>query len=297
MRKNNLSVISFFAFVLSLILVTTSCTQEHKKNANQQGIEAVDSLNSTKSIMQFMHNKSLVYTKYKLPLPVDFYKYLREKKPAFDERILDPRTNLDRFKRKVDKAINLGFYSADLAYSSILENKEEAVEYFNVTQQLSKDLKIDIGYSETMVDRFHKNLDSPDSLYSISNDIYWKTCNYLEENEDVNILPFIIVGSWLESVNLTINAFPNSGENQDIVRMVEVQGQAIDNLIEYLYCTMLDLKVFAVNADIQRLSNHLKDLKKSYDKLKENGGMNSLLYDEISQKYRVIREQYLFEDY
>ncbi len=285
------------ATIALLIILASACNQEDKKNeSNNQGIVPVDSLNSSKSIMQYMHNQSLVYTKYKLPLPVDLYQYLRENKPAFDKNILNPRENTNRFKRNVDKAINLGFYSADLAYCSILENKEEAIEYFKVTQQLSIDLKIDIGYSEAMVERFNRNLESPDSLYTISNDIYWKTCNYLEENEDVNILPFIIVGSWLESVYLSINAFPNSGENKDIVKMVEVQAPAIDNLIEYLYRTMLDMKVFAVNADIQKFSNMLKDIRKSYDKLEESG-MTSILYDEITQKYRVYREQYLFVEY
>jgi hypothetical protein len=289
--------LSILFATLSVLFAISACnTGEKKTDVNNQGVVGVDSLNSSKSIMQYMHNQSLVYTKYKLPLPVDLYQYLREKEPKFDKSILNSRENLKRFKRNVDKAINLGFYSADLAYCSILENKEEAVEYFKATQQLSIDLKIDIGYSEAMVDRFHANLGDPDSLYAISNDVYWKTCNYLEDNEDVNILPFIIVGSWMESVYLTINAFPNSGGNSDIVKMVEVQGPAIDNLIEYLYRTMLDMKVFAVNADIQKVSNMLKDIRKSYDKLDE-GGMTSILYDEITQKYRTYREQYQYLEY
>ncbi|MCK5536455.1 MAG: hypothetical protein KAI79_06475 [Bacteroidales bacterium] len=297
MKKYTQLKFSFLFAIFSIFMFGISCNSETKQSdVNVQGIEEVDSLNSNKSIMQYMHNQSLVYTKYKLPLPVDLYQYLREKEPAFDASVLNPRETYDRFKRKVDMAINLGFYSADLAYCSILENKEEAVEYFKVTQILAANLKIDIGYSETMVERFHANLSEADSLYSISNDIYWKTCNYLEENEDVNVLPFIIVGSWLESVYLTINAFPSSGENPDIVKMVEMQAPAIDNLIEYLYRTMLDMKVFAVNSDIQRVSNMLKDIRKSYDKLEE-GGMTSILFDEIIQKYRSYREQYLFEEY
>lgn len=284
------------ASLLLIITVLLACGTGPENENVKSEMQGMDSLNSEKSIAAYMEGKSLVYTKYKLPLSVSLFELIRDSKPEFEPEILNSRDNLDRFTRDVDKAINLGFYSADLAYCSILENNEAAVDYFRTTKKLAEELNIAIGYSEAMVDRFQMNMDNHDSLYHLSNTIYWRTCNYLEENEDVNILPFIIVGSWLESVYLTIYSFENAAENNKVIEQVAAQKQAVDNLIEYLYQTMLDMKVFNVNADIQRMSNHLKDLKVSYDKL-EDEGMTSLLFDEIKHKYRAIREKYLFEEY
>lgn len=277
--------------LLATAIFMVSCQGNNQENGN---LNPNDSLGTGSNILP--EGQSLVYTKYKLPLPVEMYKFVKESNPGFKKEILNSIEDLNRFPKNVDKAVNLGMYSADLAYCTILGQKELAVEYFRATKQLAESLHIAEGYSEAMIERFNNNLDNNDSLYQISNSIYWKTCNYLEANEDVNVLPFIIFGSWLESVYLTMHSYDNPAENQKVLEQVAVQANSVDNLIEYMYQTMLDMKVFNVNSDIQRVSNSLKDLKVSYDKVRVEG-MTSLLFDEIKRKYDTLRDQYLFEPY
>ena len=251
----------------------------------------IDSL----TFVESLNSKSLVYTKYKLPLPVELYRFLKSKKVKFNKELLNPIENVENYHTIVSKAINLGFYSSDLAYCTVFGQNQESLVYFFTTKDLSGELNISVGYSQATIDQFNANLENTDSLYKIATNGYWKTCNYLEGNQDVNVLPFIIVGTWIESIHLAVNSSDKNTKKQ-VMQIVAHQKESLNNLIQYIYDTMLDMKVFKVNNHIQRVAGQLKDLQFSFDKIKageKSMEVSEEVFNEISSKIQTIRSYYI----
>jgi hypothetical protein len=242
-------------------------------------------------------HSSVFYTKYKLPLPVELYLALKEEDIPFNKDILTDPKSVDKAVTSVSKAMNLGFYSSDLAYCTVFDQNKDAADFFEVTKRLSEDLKINVGYTQETVDRFHRNINNSDSLYEIASQNYWKTCDFLEETQHINVLPFIIVGSWVESMHLSIHAIEKAPSNEvSIMNRVAAQRAPLGQLIEYLYKTLVDIKVFKINQDIQRIVKELMELQVIYEQLDQNEEgvvITKKQFEQIAEKVAKIRVDYI----
>lgn len=196
MKKSTFNLLIVVTFSLSFVFF--SCNNGQKSNGKNQNVEVQNSFSDSKG-------KSAVYTKYGLPLPVEVAKLLKEKDIEFRMDLMNPTENADRYFTDLSKAINLGFYSSDLAYCTIYDKGQESVNYFSVSIELAGDLDITEGYNENVLNRTYDNLNNNDTLCFIAAEAYWVTCRHLEKNNKINILPYIIVGSWLESQYIFAN--------------------------------------------------------------------------------------------
>jgi len=230
------------------------------------GAPSDDNQNNTSPPQLAVAYKSIVYTQYNLPLPVDLYLFLRQNRSIFDSTLLHAPDKSKSYTTEVTKAINLGFYSSDLAYCAVFESNRKAVQYMEVTKQLANELSIDKGYNESIIQRGYQNINNSDSLQDIATKAYWEACNYLESNKKVNILPFIIVGSWIESVYLAANSYTPAISEVELRTKLTEQNESLNNLLKYLVDVMADSNAFELNREIQVLINQLTALKVVYEK-------------------------------
>lgn len=292
MKHINL-ILSLIVFVFGTI-VFSACNNTEPTENNDQEIK-VEEIQDEKLAETVVGKNSVVYTKYDLPLPSDLYVYLKNNDYDFNKSLLVPTENATKLISDVRKAINLGIYSSNLGYCTVFRQNQESLEYFETTQKISEDLNIMVGYNEEMVERFNSNVENIDSLKTIANEAYWKTCNYLEENQDANVLPFIIFGNWLESMYMICNSVDGTERDLKLINQVAKQKNPLDNLIEYYYETMIDIKVIKLHEDIQKVSAHLKDVAESYDKMKLEENDNEATraaFNEIKEKINNLREFY-----
>lgn len=237
----------------------------------------------------------LVYTRYNLPLPVELYQFLRESEQSFNQKLMNPVENITRYNTSTVQAFNFGVYASDLAYSTVFEQNQQAILYFNTTKELAGKLHIARGYDQEIIDRMNRNMNNNDSLHHIASNAYWNACNYLEANDQINILPFIVVGGWVESMHLAINSANLENPQQEIVVKIARQRQSLENLMQYLIDVMMDSNTFEVNEDVQELGGKFTRLREIYDSLGENPSQSitpekmRLIAKEIS----VMRSSYI----
>jgi len=278
--------------ILSIIVVTTlvnTCTIDDSK----EKIDAeLDSILSRQSASE----PNLVVTKYKLPLPADIFLSLKVENKHFNKELLNPVSRLSKYNTSISKAINFGVYAADLAYCTVFDQYQESFLYFLSTKKLADDLRIHKGYSQAIIDRMNNNRANPDSLLTIATNTYWKACEYLEENENINILPFIVASGWLESVYLGVENIDLKKKDSILPEIVAKQRKSLNSLTEYLFEVMLDSNTFEVNEDIQEMAIKLADLKISFDKLDQNPKetvMTQEQVNEIKGKLNSIRNEFI----
>jgi len=267
MKKLLLNAFFFLSILFSLTLV--ACSGSAENDEQQQTTDSLINEEITDSLAQnFVYEDGVVYTKYNLPLPVDLFLSLKETNSTFNSEILNAPQNAGLYNTSIIKAVNFGIYAADLAYCNIFEKNQDAIIYFHVTKQLADELNIDKGYDESIIERLEANIANSDSLNKIATKSYWDACNYLEKNDNINILPFIVSGGWVETMYLAINS---NDSNEKMMQKVASQKTSLENLMKYLYDVMMDSNTFIVNEDVQDLGFKFAELKKIYDQLETSG--------------------------
>jgi hypothetical protein len=169
---------------------------------------------------------------YQVPTPNELFAVLKNSNVAYNRENLSDVANASNYLTKGSKALNFGVYTADLAYVTSLGKMDDASKFFETIRSLSKDLKIENAVDEVIMKRLQTNLESSnaDSLFYLSNETYYNAYSYLEENNRRDVLALIVVGGWIEGLNIILNLEPYS-ENSEICQRIADQKLTLENLL------------------------------------------------------------------
>ncbi len=206
--------------------------------------------------------KCNIIEKYQIPLPTNLLDTSYLGQPEFSQ--LYPTDSVVRLIKSYNKAFYFGIYTADLTYALIYDNRALFYQYYATVLQLSNDLGIKETFTSEMLDRFRENYQS-DTVEMIIRQSITKTCRFLDQNNQIGILPFMIVGSWAESIYLIIgNAIYNQDVPMDIYRTIAQQNQVIDKLKKFLDDNLLAVEDYNLSMALHKLINDLDTIKQTY---------------------------------
>lgn len=222
----------------------------------------------------------------KIPSPIELLSFIYDANAKFNKENLNSVDNRTKYITNQKKAINLGIYATDLGYCTVFKQNKETFSFFSVTKKMADELGLTEGFDEKIVKRIDQNMSNSDSLYQISNDSYSTAIRFLEQQGQGNLLPLMITGAWVESVNIAVKSVDKFDANNEIVIRIADQGLLLENILEMYKSLGEDTK----EADIY---NKLLDLQQSFDKLYDNTDqiITSRQFDEISSKIKAIRAQ------
>ena len=171
---------------------------------------------------------------YQVPSPNDLFNVLKDADISYNKDILNDLSLVETFNTKKSKALNFGVYAADLAYVSSLGQIGDASNFFETIRALSKELEIENAMNDVIYARIQENLDAsnPDSLFSLSNETYYKAYAYLDDNDRGDVLGMIVVGGWIEGLNIILNV-QEYEENSDVVQRIADQRLTLENLLVF----------------------------------------------------------------
>ena len=171
---------------------------------------------------------------YQVPSPNDLFNVLKDADISYNKDILNDLSLVETFNTKKSKALNFGVYAADLAYVSSLGQIGDASNFFETIRALSKELEIENAMNDVIYSRIQENLDAsnPDSLFSLSNETYYKAYAYLDDNDRGDVLGMIVIGGWIEGLNIILNV-QEYEENSDVVQRIADQRLTLENLLVF----------------------------------------------------------------
>ena len=171
---------------------------------------------------------------YQVPSPNDLFNVLKDADISYNKDILNDLSLVETFNTKKSKALNFGVYAADLAYVSSLGQIGDASNFFETIRSLSKELEIENAMNDVIYARIQENLDAsnPDSLFSLSNETYYKAYAYLDDNDRGDVLGMIVIGGWIEGLNIILNV-QEYEENSDVVQRIADQRLTLENLLVF----------------------------------------------------------------
>ena len=317
--KNNLFANYFFVIILVLFF---SCNRNNKEeNTTEITTNTVDAIENTNDTVSENTNdeiniennsisernilktnnakksyKSLTYKNYKIPAPFEVFFVLKQQKSYF--QLLNSNYRTESVQTSYEKSINIGMYFTDMAYCFIFENNQELINYYKTIKLLSQDLGIEAGFEHDFIKKFNDNNLQTDTNENIANKALFITCQYLEKNNNMNILPFIVVGGWLESTYLLTNTAVNN-KTKDALLNKEIikQKRVMRNLIKFINDVTIEVSSYETNSYIQKILQDIESILQLYNKLGIN--KDSFISAEnlnlLNQHITEIRNIYIYE--
>jgi len=220
---------------------------------------------------------------------------MRQAQLPFDTTVLYSTKHVTEQHSNVEKALILGAYASNLAYCVSLKQQNSTLNYLAATERLSIDLGIEKDYNSIMLKQVERNLDQNDSLIKIASRAYATASNGFQQSGQVNVLPFVVLGHWMESMHLAL-ATTNQTDKQKVIEQVVAQRSVVNHLVDYLYEVMIDTNAFELNGEIQDMLGRLSDIQDLYNSLQTQGANTTITdaqYLAIVEKITSIRKQYM----
>lgn len=242
-----LRTISAGLFLLITALLMTSCNNPSKqdKTANQATADTVK-----KEISLTPENKSLLY---QFPTPFEVTLMLQRAKAGYIFNLTNPPSNVPKYSTEKAKALNLGVYSADLAYSATYNRSDESNKFLECTGKLANELGISGIYDQSLFEKVRKFNNNKDSLINMVNRVFAVTNDFLSKNNRNEIAVLVATGGFVEGLYLTAFLNQSAADNKSISTVIFRQKENLDKLVTILTAYNMDSEMKPLGDEVSKL--------------------------------------------
>ena len=226
MKTNrNLSLCLATMMAVSIILLT-GCGGAGNQKANE---EAADTISKELSLSPEAMNLL-----YKMPTPFEVTMLLEQAKAGYIFDITNSVDNVGKYMTEKSKAINLGIYSADLAYSATYNHVDNTNQFLGCTSRLADELGIAGIYHPNLVEKVKEFDNNKDSLVAMVSGIFLATNDFLSKNNRNQVAVYIATGAFVEGLYLASSLNIVATDNTQISSIIYKQASNYDQLMTIL---------------------------------------------------------------
>lgn len=267
--RNTLQIMAFSAMA---ILIFNSCGTKQAKEAEE--LESVSKEQAFEGV-----------TSYPIPTSFEVIQLINKAGASYILSICNPVDNASKYFTEKAKALNLGVYGADLAYSTTYQMKQETMNYLNVSKKLIDELNISTGFNRELAQKVEKNIDNKDSLILIITDSFYDSYKYLVENGKDNLSLMVITGSWVEGLYITSQIALTSRNNTEFIKIMANQKAPLSKLEELM-------QPRAQDKEIGELISALKPIVDIYSKV-EGETLTNEQFQAIVENITKVRNAFV----
>lgn len=254
------------------VLVLNSCGTKQAKEAEE--LETVTKEQAFEGV-----------TNYPIPTSFEVIQLINNAGASYILSICNPIDNANKYFTEKAKALNLGIYGADLAYSTTYQMKQETMNYLKTSKKLIDELNISTGFNRQLAERVDANIDNKDSLILIITNSFYDSYKYLVENGKDNLSLMVITGSWVEGLYITSQIALTSRSNTEFVKIIANQKAPLSKLMELMQSR-------STEADVTELINTLKPIADVYNGV-QGETVNDEQFQAIVENIAKIRNSFV----
>jgi len=189
----------------------------------------------------------------RFPTPLELTLILRESKAPYVFSLTNPPANISRYFTEKTKALNLGIYSTDLAYSSAYQRAGETEQFIYCTGKLAGDLGIAGVYDKTLLSKVNTNKGNRDSLVALVNRVFGTTGDFLRRNNRNQVAVLVAAGAFVEGVYIASSLCQLARDNSRIAVTLFRQKESFDKLLQILGEYGMDSNIKPVVGELEKL--------------------------------------------
>ncbi len=260
MKKLLYNPVSILVLIFSLAIYVSSCVTDssQKKKENEINKQAAQKVNE-KAMEEFNKSKLIFYS---LPSPLETAMLIKRAGAVYDEDLLNPTDNINRYTTNLKMALNLGIYSADLSYTSFFDQTQRSVQYMSNAKKLADGLGILNAIDENTIKKLENNMNNRDMVLDIISETFMNSNAYLSEENRPVMAVSVLIGGWIEGLYIATKLTNGSlVNNKKLIERIVYQKLS-------LYTVMNLLEEYKGNKDADYLLGKMRELKVIFDQVK-----------------------------
>ena len=225
---------------------------------------------------------------YSLPSPLVMAKVFKKTGLKYVDGVANSPDNVGKYSSVNSKTLNLGVYSADLAYTVLNKQPQQASKYMESVKRLSDELGMSSLFaSDDYLNRFKNNLNNEDSLINVVCELKGEMDMFMKDNEKEKQTLMIFIGAWVENMYIATQLTKEAKKEKIATRVAEQK---------YILNSLMTVSAnFQNDEEFKSLYAKLNDLKNLFDNLTVQGEDERLVMDElqlkaITEKTRDLRK-------
>jgi hypothetical protein len=183
---------------------------------------------------------------YDIPPPAEIPYIIQNTGADFNPDIVNDPAKVDDYLVSSKKAaFNLGVYATDIGYLSSYGKTQEALNFMDATLKLTDAVGVQDAIDFSVLERFERNLSSPDSLAGIVNEVIENSDQFLNKNDRTNMAAMVMSGTFIESLYIAtqiIDTYPKDMLSDDMrlnvlspmVQMLAKQKESLGDVVDLL---------------------------------------------------------------
>jgi len=285
---------SRFLFSICTMIFFFSCGTKNNPEGvtTEHSITEADSSASASSqpdtsgmndLAQFKYDKLISH----IPIPFDILRLHAEIPLKYNSNSLNPPSNLSRYFSSSSKAMNLGIYGGDLAYSITYERPDDRGSYLKCAKKLADDLGIPLAFDQNTLASYKKYETNKDSLEKFVFNSYEEVDKTLKSNERLGLASLVVTGGWLEGLYATLTTLgdtPRNEKSQNLYKKIWEQKNYLDMIIGLLEQFKDDKSFISILEDF-------KSIKSVYDGFSDKSSITEAEIATLAQKVSEVRSK------
>ncbi len=167
---------------------------------------------------------------YSIPSPDEILSYIHNNEIQYTPNIISDEKKKSDYRTSTEKLLALGFYMADMAYTITYNQSATSLSYFEVVEDLGKNLNIFPSEVEALGQRIIKNMNRMDSLNILYDEVYLTIIGNLHETGRFGEYAIISAGGFIESLHLALNSNGTKIMEDEFIKRVWDQKMIMDQL-------------------------------------------------------------------
>ncbi len=260
MKKLSYIPATILLAVFSLVFIVASCVSDGSNKNKEKAIKKAASKSVDENTIEGFNKSKLIF--YSLPSPLETAMLIKRAGAIYNEDLLNPSENINKYTTNLKMALNLGVYSADLSYTSLFDQTQISVKYMSNAKKLADGLGILNAIDENTIKRLENNMNNRDVVLDIISETFMNSNAYLTEEDRPVMAVSVLVGGWIEGLYIATKLTNGSlVNNKKLIERIVYQKLS-------LYTVLNLLDDFKGNKDAMYLKNVMSELNVIFDQVK-----------------------------
>jgi hypothetical protein len=233
--------------LISFLLLAGGC--HNSGNGDTTETEGTNSIIKSEVILP-PETRNILYA---FPTPLEVAIMLQDAKAGYIFNITNPPANVTRYFTEKTKALSLGIYSADLAYSATYNKADETEKFLYCTEKLAKDLGIAGVYDKTLLEKVNAHKNNRDSIVAMVSKVFNQTNDFLNKNNRSQVAVLVATGGFVEGLYLAASLNQVASDNKAITAIILKQKDNLDKLLSILQEYSMDSNIRPVVDEVAKI--------------------------------------------
>ncbi len=219
-------------FVFILVLGFLTACKGGKKAPDEDELKPEVPQDNTE-ILQDIKKAEKIFNA--LPSPLESAMLIKSAGARFEEALLNPVTNSNKYVTSKSMALNLGVYTCDLSFASLYEQTQLLIDYMEAAKNMADGLGILDAIGQEDIDRLEENINNSEVIMDIVSQTFMNSNSYLEDNDQPATAAIVLVGGWVEGLYISTQLvdMEEFNTNKLVGRIID-QKLSIDILLNLL---------------------------------------------------------------